>query len=62
MANSIDPDQMPHSGSTLFAKVYLYQYLGLLQYCEDFIEMLEVCLKEKWKKNSCISVVLNWLY
>ena len=36
MANSVDPDQMPHSVasdlSTLFAKAYLSQYLGLFQY------------------------------
>ena len=36
MANSVDPDQMPHSAasdlSTLFAKAHLSHYLGLLQY------------------------------
>ena len=32
MANSVDPDQTPHSGGTLFAKAYLTQYLGLLWY------------------------------
>ena len=37
MANSVDPDQMPHSAASdqglhCFAKAYLSQYLGLLQY------------------------------
>ena len=39
MANSVDPDQMLHSavwsGSTLFAKAYLSQYLGILWYLQQ---------------------------
>ena len=37
MANSVDPDQMPYSGSILFAKAYLSQYLGLLV-CRDLLK------------------------
>ena len=53
MANSADPDQMPHSAVSdlvytvckclLFANAYLFQYLGLLRYSKNI--SFVICIK-----------------